>query len=188
MGLDMYLTKKVEVHKKGTTFYSLISRGAELDEGVEPSKFFIEDDNERIEISADFIGFDLDKIYWRKANAIHNWFVTHIQNDEDDCKPYILYEEKIIELRDVCKSIIEEEEEHGRDKAIELADELLPTSDGFSFGDISYVDLGDTSYNDYYFDTVKETYDEIVRIIKTDEMASGKGYVTHIFYEYRSSW
>ena len=188
MGLDMYLTKKAEVYKKGTTFHMLIFGGEISDEEVEQSKFFIEDNNERIEISADFIGFDLDKIYWRKANAIHNWFVTNVQSGKDDCRSYILYEEKLIELRDTCKCIIEEEEEHGRDSVIELADDLLPTSDGFSFGDISYVDLGDTSYNDYYFDTVKETYDEIVRITKTDVMASGKGYDTHIFYEYRSSW
>lgn len=180
MGLDMYLTKKVEVYKKGTTFHSFVSGEMGLNEEVEQSKFFIEDNNERIEISANFISFNVDEIYWRKANAVHDWFVTHVQDGEDDCKTYTLYEDKLIKLRGICKCIIEEEKEHGRDRAIELADKLLPTSDGFFFGD--------TSYSDYYFDTVKETYDEIVRVIKTDEIASGKGYNTHIFYEYRSSW
>lgn len=180
MGLDMYLTKKVEVYKKAGRFHSLVSGATELEEGVEQAKFFIEDNNERIEISSNCISFGIDEIYWRKANAIHSWFVTHVQNGNDDCAPYPLYEDKLIELRDVCKSIIEEEKEHGRDRAIELGKELLPTSDGFFFGD--------TSYDDYYFDTVEETYDEIVRIIKTDEVAPGKGYYTDIFYEYRSSW
>ena len=84
MGLDMYLTKKVEVHKKGTGFHMFISGGEVLDEELEPSKFFIEDNNERIEISANCISFDIDEIYWRKANDIHYWFVTNLQNGEDD--------------------------------------------------------------------------------------------------------
>lgn len=180
MGLDIYLRKKVEVYKKGPTLHSFIYGRTELDEEIEQSKFFIEDDNERIEISANSIGFNVDEIYWRKANAIHNWFVTHVQDGKDDCKSYVIYEDKLIELRDVCKSIIEEEEEHSTDRAIKLGKELLPTSDGFFFGD--------TSYNDYYFDTVEETYDEIVRMIKSDEVSPGKGYHTDIFYEYHSSW
>lgn len=180
MGLDMYLTKKVEVYKKVTRFQWLVTGKQELEEGVEQSKFFIEDNNERIEIPANCISFNIDEVYWRKANAIHNWFVTNVQNGEDDCAPYPLYEDKLIELRDICKSIMDEEKKHGTDRAIELGKELLPTSDGFFFGD--------TSYDDYYFDTVEETYNEIVRIIKTDEVAPGKGYYTDIFYEYRSSW
>jgi len=26
--------------------------------------------------------------YWRKANAIHNWFVQNVQKGKDDCRAY----------------------------------------------------------------------------------------------------
>ena len=28
---------------------------------------------------------ELEVGYWRKANAIHKWFVDHVQNGQDDC-------------------------------------------------------------------------------------------------------
>ena len=31
-----------------------------------------------------------EMLYWRKANAIHDWFVDNIQGGEDDCNAYNL--------------------------------------------------------------------------------------------------
>ena len=45
--------------------------------------------------------------YWRKANAIHNWFVENIQKGEDDCKEYYVPYEKLVELLKICKEVKE---------------------------------------------------------------------------------
>jgi hypothetical protein len=55
-------------------------------------------------------------MYWRKANAIHKWFIDNRADGEDNCQP-------IFVLADRTK-----------------ADELLPTESGFFFGGTEYDD------------------------------------------------
>lgn len=45
--------------------------------------------------------------YWRKANAIHKWFVENVQNGEDDCGRYEVSKEQLEELLDVCKEVLD---------------------------------------------------------------------------------
>lgn len=40
--------------------------------------------------------------YWRKANAIHGWFVRECANNVDECQEVYIPAEKLIELRDEC--------------------------------------------------------------------------------------
>lgn len=40
--------------------------------------------------------------YWRKANAIHGWFVRECANSVDECQEMYVSAEKLIELRDEC--------------------------------------------------------------------------------------
>ena len=78
--------------------------------------------------------------YWRKANAIHGWFVREIQNGKDDCGEYPVTTEQLQELRDKCAAILNgaDRKSHG----------IVPV-DGFFFGptddDLAYrADLEDT--------------------------------------------
>lgn len=48
-----------------------------------------------------------EEIYWRKANQIHNWFVQNVQSGEDDCGMYLVSKEKLQELVDICKEIVD---------------------------------------------------------------------------------
>lgn len=82
--------------------------------------------------------------YWRKANAIHQWFVDNCQNGEDDCRDAYVPREKLEELKALCEKVVLEPA---------IASEELPTQPGFFFG--SY------EYNEYYFDDVKQTIDII---------------------------
>lgn len=47
-----------------------------------------------------------DVAYWRKANQIHNWFVTNVQEGKDDCGHYSVDRSKLEELRDICSKIV----------------------------------------------------------------------------------
>jgi hypothetical protein len=68
MGLDMYLTKRIWVSPDERA--KLTITGVE---GVKTArvKFILEDAG-----------------YWRKANAIHQWFVENVQAGEADCREY----------------------------------------------------------------------------------------------------
>ena len=67
--------------------------------------------------------------YWRKANAIHKWFVDNVQSGKDDCDSYEVSREQLVKLLGDCEQV----KAHN-----ELAEELLPTQSGFFFGSIEY--------------------------------------------------
>jgi hypothetical protein len=100
--------------------------------------------------------------YWRKANAVHDWFVRNVQEGEDDCGNYPVGREQLGELKELCKQVLEDRER---------ASELLPTTDGFFFGS--------TEYDQHYFGDLEQT----IRII--DECMT---LPVEWEFEYRSSW
>ena len=91
-----------------------------------------------------------EEFYWRKANAIHKWFVDNIQEGIDDCGKYEVSKEQLIELVSIIGEILEEP---NKVEQIKLAKELLPTCPGFFFG--SY------DYDSYYFETLENTYETL---------------------------
>lgn len=80
--------------------------------------------------------------YWRKVNAIHQWFVDNCANGTDDCKQAYVSTEKLKELQAVCEELL-------KNKDAAEAQSLLPPQEGFFFGnnDIDewyWRGLGDT--------------------------------------------
>lgn len=111
--------------------------------------------------------------YWRKANAIHRWFVDNVQNGVDDCGDYAVEWEDLVKLRDLCKVVLEDRS---------LADKLLPAQSGFFFGS--------TDYNDWYFQDLEHTIGIIDRIdqqLVTETTDDGTRFSWWDF-EYSSSW
>ena len=148
MGLDMFLSKRYSIN-------ALYRDDILCDVKVEINGKPLNIDAKRIEyISEDFM-------YWRKANAIHNWFIENVQNGRDDCKEYWVSFEKLMELKDVCKKVLDDKK---------LAPELLPTQEGFFFGS--------QEYDEDYFDEVARTYD-MLKDIKEEP---------YVEYYYQSSW
>ena len=133
-----------------------------------------------------------DAGYWRKANAIHAWFVEHVQDGVDDCGYYLVIDEQLQELLDTVNTILKASElvagkvhvgtsykgdeviEHFEDGEIvsspAVAQELLPTQSGFFFGS--------TDYDKYYIQDLKDTKD-ILEAALADK---------HGEYFYHSSW
>jgi hypothetical protein len=105
----------------------------------------------------------LDAMYWRKANAIHGWFVENVQDGEDDCNPYDVDREQLVELRDLCKDILE-------DPDSERDSDLEPT-EGFFFG--SY------EKDEWYYQDLKNTVEGLDRVLALPPEYS---------FTYQASW
>ena len=103
--------------------------------------------------------------YWRKVNAIHQWFVDCVQDGIDDCDYHNeVTKEDLEELLDTCQRVLDDHS---------LADELLPTQSGFFFGD--------TEYDEYYFADIEDTVDIIKNVLETTDFDKEMIY-------YVSSW
>jgi len=149
MGLDMYLEKRTYI---GANYdYRNVTGTIDLKADGKPIKVNLKKVTSIIE----------DVCYWRKANAIHKWFVDNVQDGNDNCAEYYVGYSKLMELRDLCDSVISNDNE-------EISEELLPTSSGFFFGD--------TSYDEWYIDNLKAT---IKALTDLDENCE---------YYYSSSW
>ena len=51
--------------------------------------------------------------YWRKANAIHKYFVDTLQDGEDDCRQSFVDKETFEDLHEKCRSIVKSAEKIG---------------------------------------------------------------------------
>ena len=150
MGLDMYLTAKRYVWKAMDADKELQDKLNEV----------MADDLKGTDMRVNEVC--VDAMYWRKANAIHGWFVENCQEGEDDCREYYVEREQLEELRDLCQAVLD-----GDDNA-EL--ELEPT-EGFFFGS--------TERDDYYLQDMRDTVDGLNKVLSLPK--------SYEFY-YRSSW
>jgi uncharacterized protein YneR len=155
MGLDMYLHAKKYVsgwsHEKDTSeFQTLRSMYPEVE---------IDEGSPSIELT-----FTVG--YWRKANAIHNWFVQNVQKGQDDCRPYYVEAQDLIKLREACQ--------------LEL---LVPA--GAGAGVLDPVDgffFGNAERDDWYYDNINRT----IKIVDKCLALPHDGW--HWSFEYQSSW
>ena len=195
MGLDMYLKAKIYVSDyryqegKEKRKFDAILKAAGIDRSLVPE----ESPGLYVEVT---VG------YWRKANAIHNWFVQNVQGGVDECQTSYVSPEaakKLLELCLVVRSIartgkgmenngqlitrgpggtlnVEHIREPGLvvENATEMKD-LLPTVSGFFFGS--------TDYDEYYLQDCERTVkrlDLILAAIPENEYKYS--------FVYHSSW
>jgi hypothetical protein len=90
-----------------------------------------------------------EAMYWRKANAIHYWFVQNIQDGSDDCREYYVPRSKLEALVKICVEVLSDPSK---------ADDLLPPAEGFFFGS--------SNIDDWYWDDVKDTIGTISRLLE----------------------
>ena len=169
MGLDMYL--QIRKNEYCSKYYKEEGSDLKLEFPKEASRFFPNPTNLVISRTTDYtVG------YWRKANAIHSWFLENcaakdpFDNPIDDCRPIEIPLEKLEELLDGCKEVLKDHS---------LAKKLLPTADGFFFGSIEY--------DKDYFDAIEDTIDIIEPVIKfMKHMLEIKDYTWDVIYQ--ASW
>ncbi len=86
-------------------------------------------------------------IYWRKASAIHNYFVElNDLPDGDNCQEIIITLENLKDLSDLCQEAVDNK-----------TGKNLPTTSGFFFGE--------TKYGEHYFMNLQKTIEKLQPII-----------------------
>jgi hypothetical protein len=155
MGLDMYLQKHIYVQNwehNPEKHEVIVKLNGDIRPDIDPKN----------------ITYIIEEVgYWRKFNALHNWFVVNCSDDgEDNCKDIYVQYEKLNELIKILQQV---KKDHKK------AHELLPTKDGFFFGD--------TDYDDYYFSEVTRT----LKILNKLKKSLGKKY-DYPTIIYKASW
>lgn len=144
MGLDQYLYAKKHTYRP--TEYD-----TETQKTVKPLHSALK---EAIGSDADLLTgigslhVEMQVAYWRKANQIHNWFVTKCGNGKDTCQIIYVTRENLEELLALCKTV-------SLDK--NSAETKLPTVDGFFFGS--------ADYDEWYFEDVEKTIDTLTKVL-----------------------
>lgn len=185
MGLDMYLRTRRYVG--GWSFSGDRNEYERLVELFGMQDAIIE------ESSSAFVEFTIG--YWRKANHIHAWFVENCQDGIDECQPTEISRDKLRALRDVCLRILSSTElvdgqvhagtvyskdhpqgavrmEEGKIVADpRVANDLLPTQEGFFFGSVDY--------DEWYWEDLKRTVEIIDKALDLPRDWS---------FIYQSSW
>ncbi len=177
MGLDMWLTARRRV----------FSSEAEYGGAVESLGIRGHLETHEPALTVEFVVGD-----WRKANAVHGWFVREVQSGRDDTGVYNVARSELEQLRALCKKVLasttpapaEEGGElpahegcHGDDGREDeeldrrLAEELLPTSAGFFFGS--------RDYDWEYLECLRDTVAVVDRALALPD---------EWWFEYTSSW
>ena len=159
MGLDMYMWKQKRINvydfgQKGDCVAKklTVKTIAEYEDGKKEEEEYVV--NEPQEDGRVW----LPVAYWRKANAIHKWFVD-LSGEEDKCQKIYVNGSQIKSLVDTCKQILAD---HSK------ASELLPTQSGFFFGS--------TEYDEWYYEDLEKTVKMLADVDEDDE------------YIYQASW
>ena len=182
MGLDMYLYKKHYVqnweHTKPEERHTItIKKGNDVREDIKP---------ERIVYITEQIG------YWRKFNALHNFFIDECNRGEDNCGEIYVSSDKLFELLSTLKEV---KKVIGNAKKKKVSVQTGWSNDGDTYAEIEVYDcdeeleqlfptrsgffFGSTEYDDWYKADVEKTIEliesELVDIDKYD-------------YYYQASW
>lgn len=193
MGLDMYLYAERYVFNDAVfnaddpAIYKFIAKTIESDTLPEPK----------------FGGMSVRQCvgYWRKANAIHGWFVRELADGVDNCRDIYVPKEALIKLRDNCvdelanrakakpnesKHVIKVEEgdtdvfnkiiadikqEHENTKTKVITNDPLAPTAGFFFGS--------NEKDEWYYNDLEYTVELINSLLANKN--------TYDYY-YRASW
>lgn len=149
MGLDMYLTGKRYLWRSNERDQRTADAIDKLDIGTHGMRVK---------------GVECEAMYWRKANAIHKWFVDNAQDGEDDCKEYEVRADQLEALVDACKQALADREK---------AAQILPPISGFFFGS---KDL-----DEWYWDCLENTVEGLTKVLSNPDLKDWD-------FFYQASW
>jgi len=165
MGLDMYLSARKHFEKVNWhTLQANDELSYDSPEAVYPKFNDLLEITQLTDVATDIYGAEVSVTcaYWRKANQIHNWFVTNIQGGNDNCGEYYVSQDKLTELKVICEHALETKNPS-----------LLPPQEGFFFGS--------TDIDEWYWKDLTNTINQLERIFALPE-------IDKLSFYYSSSW
>ena len=183
MGLDMYLeasfSTRAYVSPTDADYEAMregeevkVEKSRELKNALDAIGF----ENAPIQHQFNHFTYVFPIITWRKANAIHKFFVDNCQEGNDNCQRHYVSESDLENLLEIINQILEIKTPVAREMK---AEELLPT-------DIEGCFFGSKEYDDWYYQDLKRTKDILEKVFEYEKNAeSGKCFDS--FY-YQSSW
>jgi len=178
MGLDMYLSKELYVggqygHRK------IEDKNCEIKIGDKTYNLSLKEiDSIKIEL-----------LYWRKANAIHDWFVKNVQDGEDDCKSYYVDISDLEALRDKCKETLDILDKAKVTEHTEIC-QLTGGTYTYKTYDVGCTEMpltpregfffGSTSLDTYFYEEIERT----LKVLNEELAIKDDNYI----YKYESSW
>jgi len=127
-------------------------------------------------------------MYWRKANAIHNWFVEECGDGTDNCREICVDEDDLLRLLIRCVAVLGlfpddlgEDDPIPEDAALK-ASEILPPTSGFFFGS--------TDIDRRYLEDIRRTRDGLTKFliwIDAEKKARGEDW-SRWGFSYRTCW
>ncbi|CAB4241702.1 hypothetical protein UFOVP71_240 [uncultured Caudovirales phage] len=146
MGLDMYLNaKRFLWHDEEKLATDLKDNFPDLPETMRIKEVTIE------------------ALYWRKANAIHKWFVDNVQGGVDECQETDVSLAQLEKLLEVIEQVLDDPSK---------VHDLLPPTAGFFFGS--------KDVDQWYWDDLKQTHSKLQELFTRDWK--------NWDFSYRASW
>ena len=146
MGLDMYLyLRKSEYHCGGSWHTEEERKKAKYPKELES----FEEEIKQVNFPSLEVNKDYQVGYWRKANAIHSWFVENCAEGVDNCQDIYVSPKKAQILLDKCNEVLANRS---------LAESELPTQDGFFFGT--------QEYDDWYYQNIEYTKHILEKVLE----------------------
>lgn len=192
MGLDMYLNRHNYIWGKSESKVAEVT-AEDWDGNVTTKRY------DRVTYIVQEVG------YWRKANAIHKWFVDNVQKGVDDCKPYDVEKDDLETLKALCLKALEKKQRY-----LELVNKCSIHQESFADGgdddtfysketeddkELEKIEeeldsilptqsgffFGSTTYDEWYFNNLENTVKIIDKIFEEDPNCSQD-------YYYEASW
>ena len=183
MGLDMYLEGSFSIRsyiRPTEQDYADMREGKEVEVKKSPE---FEDaiaaigfEGAPIDYAYNHFTYVFPIITWRKANAIHKFFVDEVQEGNDNCQRHYVPRDTLEELLDRITTILDIKTPVAREMK---AEELLPT-------DIEGCFFGTKEYDDWYFKDLEDTKKTLEKVFEYEKNAEA-GKCFDGFY-YQSSW
>ena len=143
MGLDMYL----EVRRTVRT-YEWNQQFDKVANGLGESLISLAGLDQIVSENNYTVSIEVNAIYWRKVNSVHQWFVDNIGGGVDECQRMYVKRKDLEDLRDLVKDTLIH-----RDKA----SLTLPPASGFFFGS--------TEIDEWYWEDLEYTARELDRVL-----------------------
>jgi len=165
MGLDMYLSARKYINKIDWNLLDVNSDTSYAEATFPQWNNIVEAAGlDHVANANDIYGVNVSVncAYWRKVNAVHNWFVQNVQNGEDDCGEYYVSHDKLKELLTTARQALFHKDPK----------EFVPVG-GFFFGS--------TDIDEWYWHGVKDTIKQLSKLTELPDFEE-------LSFYYQSSW